>query len=376
MELTILLILLTIFSVWIFIKRKKFSFHGKFPFVYFGMYRTNWGIKLMDVLVKKYPKLLKLSCSFAIITGFLGMILVSYDILKTIYKIIFVTKSVPTVGLVLPIKATGVFYVPLIYWIIVLAFLAIIHEFAHGVIARLYNVKIKSTGFAFLGILIPIIPAAFVEPDEKKLEKKTSKEQLSIFAAGPFINIVCGLLFMLLFFQVLTPLSAELYNYNGLEITGLFGGETPAKLAGLSVGEIIQEINGVKLETISDFKRIFEGKIEGEMLNLVTNNGIYEITLGNEGLLGVFVEENKNLINAVWYNQLLVWFKDLIYWMFILNLGVGLFNLIPIGPIDGGRMLHVVLQKILPHKHARRIWYSVSAVFLVSILGSVLVSFI
>lgn len=376
MERLILASLTLLFSLIVFFKRKKFFFYGKPPFFYFGLYKTKFGINLMNKTVKNYSKILEKLVYLSIITCFLGMILVSYDLLKTVYKIIFTNYSGVSVGLVLPVKAKGIFYVPIIYWIISIVFLAIIHEFAHGIIARLYKVKIKSTGFAFLGFLIPIIPAAFVEPDEKKLIKKSVKEQLGVFSAGPFINIVFGLLFMLLFSYLMVPLSEGIYNYEGLEITKLFNGFTPAKSAGLMPGEVLKSIDNKKLSTVKNFKKLFVGKKEGDVINLVTDKAVYNITLGNNGLLGVFVREKKSLINNNWYNYLIVWFENLIYWLFLLNLGVGFFNLIPIGPIDGGRMLHVVLQKFMPHKHARRIWYSVSFVFLISILGSVLVAFI
>ena len=41
----------------------------------------------------------------------------------------------------------------------------IIHEFSHGILARVENVKINSIGL----LLFAIIPGAFVEPDEEKL---------------------------------------------------------------------------------------------------------------------------------------------------------------------------------------------------------------
>ncbi|MBI4919105.1 site-2 protease family protein [archaeon] len=376
MEPIILLTILFLISLVLFVKRKKFSFYGKFPFFYFGMYKTKIGIKLMDDIVKKHSTILKTLGQISIVIGFLGMIIMSYDMIKTIYRIIFTSYTGISVGLVLPIKAKGVFYVPIVYWIIVLAFLAIVHEFAHGVIARLYKIRVKSTGIAILGVILPIIPAAFVEPDEKRLEKKKLKEQLAVFAAGPFINLVFGLIFLVIFYQLMTPLSQEMYNYQGLEITKLFGGNTPAKVAGLQVGEVIKKINGEEITSASMFKEKFNNKKEGDLIQVTTGNAVYDISLGNNGMLGVFVEEKKELINKVWYTHLFEWIKDLIYWLFVLNLGVGLFNLIPIGPIDGGRMLHAVLQKIMPHKQARRIWYGVSFVFLFSILGSLLVSFI
>lgn len=376
MEGIILLFLVILLGIIVFFNRNKFNFYGKFPYAYFGMYKTNWGISLMDRLVKKHSRIIKILGNIGIIFGFIGMIIVCFDVAKTFYKIIFTNYLGISVGLVLPVKAKGVFYVPLSYWLITLAFLAIVHEFGHGLITRLYKIKLKSTGFAFLGIIIPLLPAAFVEPDEKKLAKKNVKEQLAVFAAGPFVNIVFGLMFMLLFFQVMQPISQNMYSYEGMQITSLFSGNSPAKNAGMQIDEVIKEINGEKIRTVSEFKEKFKNKKEGDVLKVITSEGVKEITLAKDGMLGVFVEEKKELINASLFNKIFVWLKDLIYWLFVLNLGVGLFNLLPIGPIDGGRMVEVVLQKIMPHKHAKRLWYGISAVFLVGILGSVFVSFL
>jgi len=36
-------------------------------------------------------------------------------------------------------------------------------------------------------------------------------------------------------------------------------------------------------------------------------------------------------------------------------MGIGLFNLVPLGPIDGGRMLQVVLQKFSKNKKGNEV---------------------
>jgi len=72
----------------------------------------------------------------------------------------------------------------------------------------------------------------------------------------------------------------------------------------------------------------------------------------------------------------LIWVKDLFFWLFVLNLGVGLFNLVPLGPIDGGRMLLAVLQKFTHEKRASAIWKSVSVGLLCVLITNVVVAFI
>ena len=40
------------------------------------------------------------------------------------------------------------------------------------------------------------------------------------------------------------------------------------------------------------------------------------------------------------------WFQLLLIWLFIINIGIGLFNLLPLGPVDGGRMFYVAALAI------------------------------
>jgi membrane-associated protease RseP (regulator of RpoE activity) len=97
------------------------------------------------------------------------------------------------------------------YWIVIIAIVAITHEFAHGIIARLNNIKIKSTGFGFLGPFL----AAFVEPDEKQMQKTSKFAQLSVLAAGTFANVLMTILFgiiLILFFQASFSPSGVYFN--------------------------------------------------------------------------------------------------------------------------------------------------------------------
>ena len=161
-----------------------------FPLIYILMWRTKLGLKFMDSFANKFKGLLRFLGYISIIVGFLGMAFIMFSLIQNFLSIITKPEALPGVGLVLPIKAKGVFYVPFFYWIISIFILAVVHEFSHGIYARLCNLKVKSSGFAVFSLLVPIIPAAFVEPDEKKMIKKSVKDQLMIYSAGPFANVV------------------------------------------------------------------------------------------------------------------------------------------------------------------------------------------
>ena len=79
----------------------------------------------------------------------------------------------PQVQIVLPgVDLPGqAIYVPIVYGIIGLCTVLVVHEFGHGIIARVEGVRIKSIGLA----LFAVIPGAFVEPDEEDVEKVNKK---------------------------------------------------------------------------------------------------------------------------------------------------------------------------------------------------------
>ncbi len=277
-----LLASLVLLSVILLLNRKRLKVHSFLKVFYFCMYRTRLGMKAMDCIAARHGKLLK-KLGYAMIPAcFIGMLIMIEELVRGLVLLISNANAL-TVGVVLPIQAKGVFYVPFFYWIISIAFIMLVHEFSHGLLARAHKVKIRSTGFAFLGAIIPIVPGAFVEIDEKHLAKKSRFAQLSVFAAGPFANIAFGLLFWAVFL--------------GMQHMDL---------------------------TLISFK----------------------------------------------------WLLGLVFWLFALNLGVGLFNLVPLGPIDGGRMFHATLEHFVHHRHAKRVWHTVSAVMLAIIAVTVISAFV
>ena len=60
----------------------------------------------------------------------------------------------------------------------------------------------------------------------------------------------------------------------------------------------------------------------------------------------------------------------------MLNLGIGLFNLLPLKPLDGGYMLEILLSYKLSEEHYKPIVNSLSAVMAMIIVFSLVASFV
>jgi membrane-associated protease RseP (regulator of RpoE activity) len=376
-----LLIFIALLGAFLIRTRSRLQTHSFLKIFYFCLYRTKLGMAAMERWARSHEKLLKKAGYVMIPVGFLGMLVMIEELFRGIITLLNSTEAL-TVGVVLPIQAKGVFYVPFFYWLIAIAFVMAVHEFGHGVIARAHRVKVKSTGFAFLGAVIPVVPGAFVEIDEKHLAKQSTYTQLSIFAAGPFVNIAFGVLFFIAML-VIQPAAAGMLAHDGMAVTSIAEG-SPAAQSGLAVGEVLTRIDGAEIRTAEDFNRAFAGKQPNDVLDIQTDKGTRTIALGGtaKAVLGVQVEEATHVREEVLARYgaaipaMFAWFSGLVFWLFLLNLGVGLFNLVPLGPIDGGRMLRTALDRVMHRTHARAVWNATSAVMLAIILTTVFSAFV
>ena len=178
------------------------------------LYRTSWGMKLIDSLGGKHQKTLRFLSWVSITTGYLLMISVLWLIWGIVKIYLFQPEIVrairvppiiplfPYIDRVIPNLGLPSFYFT--YFIIIIAIVAITHEMAHGIFMRRYGIIITSTVFAFFPYFFPIFPAAFVEQDEKSIEKAGRFEQMAVLSAGTFANVlvtVVSFIVLLIFFS-------------------------------------------------------------------------------------------------------------------------------------------------------------------------------
>ena len=383
----VLLIIFVLLMIFFIVKqRKNIQLSGIFPIFYFAMWRTQRGLKLMDRIANWSPKFWKGFFGLGIVVCFAGMALICYELVKN--TVMLFTQPGVAAGIqpVLPFEAKGVFFVPFVYWILSIFFIAVLHEYCHGIAARVFKMPVKSAGLAFLGIIVPIVPAAFVEPDERHLSKQSRFKQLSVFAAGPFANLVTAGLIILLVISVANPIAEAMLIPSGVRVTNV-ADNSPAELAGLGKDMIITEIDGQPTTYLENLTSTLLEKQPGDTVSLLADDKIHTITLSSnpknasKAYLGVFsrqhaeIQEDFEQKYGSWSPPIILWIFGLLYWLFLLSIGIGLFNLLPIGPIDGGRMLQVGMQKIFKQKGGTRVWKFISMVFLGLVIINVIAGF-
>ncbi|NQU78454.1 site-2 protease family protein [Candidatus Woesearchaeota archaeon] len=349
----------------VFIFRKKFDIHSKF----LAMYRTKIGIKLMDKIGVKYAEPVKLLGYIGIGVGYVGLVAIVYMLLMNLYNLLTIPEATSAVSLVIPgIRMPGSpIVIPLITGWIALFIVILVHEFSHGVVARAHKLKVKSSGIFFLGPLM----GAFVEPSEKHLRKSSDTVQYSIYAAGPFSNILLALICIPLLLYVFTPVIGVMEDDIGVKLVGITEGY-PAEKAGLQSDMIITNINGKDITNFQEFVTELNEVSANETVILKADGSQYSLDTVSDpknpkqGFIGVLASNKPatRLTNDAIYFKVIAavinWFAGLIGIIVVLSLGIGLANLLPLGPVDGGRMLQVSLEKIKGKVRGNVMWRNVS----------------
>ncbi len=386
MNYDILIAIIFVITIGIFlIKNKKKLKIEKimFPFLYLVLFRTKFGINIMDKIAKKYKKIIKIFGYFSMGVGFLGMIYVFLTVLINTFNLI-VKPRVTDAGmaLVLPFtEAPIIGYMPFVQWILALFILMIVHEFSHGVVARTYKMKVKSSGFGFLSVIVPILPLAFVEPDEKKLIKQPAKVQNSIFASGPMANIILAIIIFLVMSFILVPIQNRITEPIGFSFD-VINETMPAAKAGLESDMTIISFNNKTVKDAYEFISYMHfNSTVNETIYLGTENETYAVVtqrIDNRSMIGV-----SNIRNRISFKEQFsfiegpfTWLFSFLWILFWLNFLIGLVNLLPLAITDGGRILKVSLEKIMDKEKAKRIFVFISSLMLFSIVLGLLVQYV
>ncbi|MAF36148.1 hypothetical protein CL622_03465 [archaeon] len=369
-DLILLLAFWAILLIIIYTHKSKFEIQGKV----IALYRTALGLKAMRFVADRFPRTLRVLGYIGVVAGFLGMVVMLGFLVYGTWQLIFVPSAQPVLSPVLPgVAIPGLPRLSFFHWIITIFIVAAVHEFAHGVLSFVHKIHVKSSGFALFG---PIL-AAFVEPDEQALDKAPKRASLSVLAAGAFANFLLTIPFLLLFAFVMNPVAAQLYMVpDGIIVQNVtVGGPLDGQL---QVGERLMQVNGQDLVSIQDFLGALDGLKPGDTVALVTDKSAFNIIASQhpdfpeKGYLGVVISQSITSTRPAWETSAFLWVSLLVFWVYAVSLGIGLFNLLPLGPIDGGRMLYIVLLSFLPEKKAKKIWGWVSYLVLALIIINLL----
>jgi membrane-associated protease RseP (regulator of RpoE activity) len=395
------------------------------------LYKTQLGVKLIDKIANLCKKELSFLKYLVIVAGYLLMVTMLYLFGSSFWQYItneklFQAISAPPIAPLIPYfpKIFGMqSYFPdfyFIYFIISISIVAVVHEFSHGIFMRLFKIRIKSTGFAFLG---PIL-GAFVEQDEKQMEKKPKTQQMAVLASGVFANLLIGIVFFIImiafFFAAYHPAGYIFNSYTAMKINNSDITSTnviytsQGKFIELKVGSdsyyldenlsiqlsseyqknnlsyilafgpaffvdlqgAIIEINGNKIRDRADLQAFMATTKPGDEILITTKNesgdmkqkrmilntnpsnpeigylGIGSRVLNTKTLSGKFFswisnfKDSSTLYESNFNSGLAEFIYYLFWWIVLINILVALFNMLPLGILDGGRFFYLTILGI------------------------------
>jgi membrane-associated protease RseP (regulator of RpoE activity) len=285
-----------------------------------------------------------------------------------------------------------------------------VHEFGHGILSRVENIRVKS-----IGALLFVLPIGFfVEPDEEELNQTKGMKKIRMFGAGITNNIVIGgacFVVMILLMGLVTPVT-------GPVIGGVYQNYS-AQQAGVPGYSLIQAVNGNAVTSPADISALLNASRPGDPLTLtIEHEGVvsdYQLTLsewpeglGNRtsGFMGITYYDPAQVLDGIGESisplgflrfltvpfdiagfgnplRILAFDTDaqqfyvvpfagffgiihFLFWCGWINISVGIFNAIPMVPLDGGYILKEGVDRLFERRGIGK--YSLYVVTFISTL--------
>jgi membrane-associated protease RseP (regulator of RpoE activity) len=369
-ELVSMLAFFAIVGILLWKDRKNVEVHGVLL-----IRKWKGGLRFMSTTARRYHKALNVLGYIAIV---LGILIGVAGLVGLFYADVTLEKIF---GLVLPTaggyKYPGpIFGVPFWYWLVAIFIILFVHETSHGVFSRLSKIPVKNYGIILL-LLLPF--GAFVEPDMNRIKKLGLRKKLQIFAAGSFANfitaLICIALAILLSYVALIPaVNSHVTEPYGVVFNGTLEGY-PMHDTNITGVATITSINGIQIKTAESMSSILNNTKPGSEItisiisgknvalqskrcitftNICVNSPANTGTVSNEtnytittaprpdkmpgSFLGV-TSVSTYLGPRTWVAAVF----SLLQWLFVLNVGIGIANLLPWKPFDGGVMTEEIL---------------------------------
>ncbi|HLC59764.1 MAG TPA: site-2 protease family protein [archaeon] len=366
LELASMLLFFVIVSILIYRDRKNIEFS-------YGIVIKRWkkGKELIDKIVNKRRKFIAYAGTVGVIAGVIASFIGMYFLLSCAFFPQLLPDGTVEKGcfkLVLPSVSGAekyypqqVFGIPFWYWLISIFVIIFFHESMHAVYARLEKVPVKSYGIMFL-LALPI--GAFVDPDNNKLKRLSSFKKLRIYAAGSFGNFILAAFVILLIFgtNYLTTLA---FDPAGVSI-GQLGENSPA--LAVTMSGIIYKINDVQVNDLQALANFMDGVNPGDQLKIYTTDNTYDITTAknpaneSRAYIGIsmlstaykykFLSDSYASKTTI---SIIVQLQSFLVILFILSLGVGIANMLPLKPFDGGLFYEEILMKKFGREKGKKI---------------------
>ena len=365
-------------------QKNKVHVDVKFPLIFI---HTPFGLTFFDLVAKT-----KAARIYARFNTYLMPLITAFALFLIVGSLIALFSNGTARDFQRSVGPRGVLLIPVLnpffpvtYGLIALIITLVIHEAGHGIVARVHNIRVESTGILlFLGIPV----GAFVNIEQELLVKASMKQKSAILTAGALNNMILAAISLItLYFVIstLTPITTSGESKTGVVVMSVNDGSLASKI-GLSKESIIQTIAGQKVHGVDDLGKLLRSNLghniqitwqdkTGQKISRSVN--LPPFVSSNKGILGIAITDltpNPSLVlqrYKSWFTSnpiallapptlgqgmLLVPYSDLmapkyesnilgssfpiianiLFWIWFINFNVGIFNALPITFLDGG----------------------------------------
>jgi len=259
------------------------------------------------------------------------------------------------------------------YFLLSIPIVLVVHEGAHGIVATLEKIKIKTGGFA---IFIAMF-AGFVEPDEEEFDNAKKISRLRVIGAGATSNVIfafgLGLILLTnpMFAMILPePLLGWFYESpEGVLVLSLIEGGGAEK-AGMKENDIITNIGDVRIISPMDFQKV--DLKPGQTVDVtILRDGqqiMFPVSImaspddPERGLVGIMRDNNlsfKPIYNYIEWNN--PQFSMFLLWLWMISFFIGIINMLPLPILDGGKFIQTIINKKVSEKRENGIMMAIYA---------------
>ena len=349
------------------LKLEKYGFEIK---AYSLVYKNKSVNELLIRILGRTRAVVSVFANVSVIAGFIMMGFAFWFLLNNVSNFFVAQSEFNELTVLIP-GVTLTSAPAIMYFLLSIPIVLVMHEGGHGIVAALEKIKIKTGGFA---IFIAMF-AGFVEPDEEEFEKAKKISKLRVIGAGATSNVLFSLLLGVLlltnpFFAMVVPepLLSIFYELpEGVLILSIIE-NSGAEQAGLLANDIVTSINGMPILSPADFPSLKPGETATVSVLRDSQPLNFELKVmpspddPERGLIGIIRDNSfayTPVMNFIEWNDPTV--SMFLLWLWMISFFIGIINMLPLPILDGGKFIHIIIDKRISEKAVKMTMYVIYA---------------
>ena len=352
-------------------KSLKLEKHGFTIKAYSLTYKNTQVQSVLSKMLTRTKRGIRVFADVSVIAGFLMMGFAFWFLLSNISNFFVEPTEFAELTILIP-GVTLTSASAILYFLLSIPIVLVIHEGAHGIVATLEKIKIKTGGFAIFIALF----AGFVEPDEKEFDDARKISKLRVIGAGATSNVIFAfalgaiLLTNPLFALILPePFLEWFYDApDGVGIISIIEG-SGAEKAGLQKNDVITGIDDIAIITPVDFQKADLKPGDTVTVTVQRDGQLLQLPVEimpspddpDKGLVGIMRDSAfyKPVYNFIEWDPQVSMF---LLWLWMISFFIGIINMLPLPILDGGKFIYTIIEKKASERKINAIMFSIYGV--------------